>query len=485
MKCKMMSAFASMFFGLLCLAASCTEDNGGSDGGGEIPPVTGQTIYAAPDGRAAGGGTIDSPVDIYTAVARVQAGGTIYLRGGVYMLTKGVDLDQIGTESRPYRLWACEGEIPVFDCSEETVPDRNNVGVRMTSGQWWHIRGLVVCNAYNSGFKLVNASHNTFENCTARHNGGTGFHIGYDHETQVNSGGTKAAYNTFLNCDSHHNFDWWTTDGSGNITAGTNTDGFACKANTGKGNRYIGCRAWANSDDGWDLFECGYGVQLIDCWTWSSGVMEDHLEMYRDRTGGELTPDIWDGNGNGFKIGGGCLYQTGRTCRLESRGTHILRGCVSFANSYNGFDQNNHRYGAIVEHCMAFDNQRNFQFYDPNKNGTKFTFRNNVSWGGEKPDNFTKISLAADEGNLWNQPGITQDPAREFVSLTAASAGAGRGADGSLPDGFARLTANSAFVDKGVATQGIDHAFDDIRLDAIPYQGAAPDLGPIESKQVK
>ena len=45
-----------------------------------------------------------------------------------------------------------------------------------------------------------------------------------------------------------------------------------------------------------------------------------------------------------------------------------------------------------------------------------------------------------------------------------------------------RLKANSVFVDKGVPTEAINHAFDDIRLPSISYMGTAPDLGAFELK---
>lgn len=431
-------------------------------------------IFVAPDGKALNTGSMDKPLDIYTAVERVKPGETIYMRGGVYYLKEGVNLDRVATESKPVRLWAYENEKPVFDCSLQEVPDANNTGMRLRTAQWWHVKGLEIRNAVNSGFVFVDGSHNTLENCVAHHNGGSGFHMGYEHAWTGNTNGEKLAYNTFLNCDSYNNFDWW--------TGGTNADGFACKTRTGKGNRYIGCRAWNNSDDGWDCFECGYGVEFINCWVWSSGVMENHKEMYLERTGNELTEAVWAGDGNGFKMGGGCFYQEGRECTLRSQGTHVFRNCISFGNTFNGFDQNNHQYGAYIENCLSYDNQRNFNFFDKNLNNTTFIFRNNVSWGGEKGDRFDAITMSANEGNLWNQADLTANPAAEFTGITATEASAARSSDGSLPSKFARLKTDSKFVDKGVPTQNINLVSDGIVLSPIEYLGTAPDLGPHELK---
>ena len=58
---------------------------------------------------------------------------------------------------------------------------------------------------------------------------------------------TSGASNLVLNCDAYNN------RGLDSGSLG-NTDGFGCHPNTtsGKGNILRGCRAWFNSDDGYD-----------------------------------------------------------------------------------------------------------------------------------------------------------------------------------------------------------------------------------------
>ncbi len=396
-------------------ASSCTpfELKGGKQDGNESDDE--DAIYVSPEGKSMNTGTIDSPFDIHTAITRVRPGETIYVRGGTYYLVEPLRIDRVATEKEPIELFAYGNEKPVFDCSKELVSAYNNMGLRIGTGQWWHIRGIEVCNARNSGFMISDGSHIVFENCVAHHNGGTGFTVGYGHSHVGNDDGQKGAYLTFLNCDSYNNFDWWTVN-SGIPAAGTNADGFAVKCKAGKGNRFIGCRGWSNSDDNWDFFECGFGVEIINCWAWRAGHMDDHKEMYLDRTGEELTETVWLGDGNGFKMGGGCLHMGGgRDCQLESLGTHVFRNCVSFDNSLNGFDQNNHRYGAFIENCLSFGNQCNYQFYKENMNATSFVFRNNVTYGGTRVDNFSRITIAFNEGNLWNATGLTSTPLAEFT----------------------------------------------------------------------
>ena len=439
------------------------------------------TLFVAPDGVATNTGTQSSPLDLYSAISKINIGGTIYVKGGVYKLTKDVNLDKKGREDAPYKLWAYENEKPVFDFIEQVGTSGHNTGIRFNNGTWWHVKGLEVCNSYSAGFRILNGSHITIENCSSHHNGGPGFHIGYPHGEAINLDGEKAAYNTFLNCDSYNNFDWRTMS-NGRPRAGTNADGFSCQSSTGKGNRYIGCRAWSNSDDGWDFYECGYALQLINCWVWSTGVMEDHKAMYLMRTGKELTADAWDGNGNGFKIGGGHLFNASVASEQESKGIHVIRGCISFNNKMFGFDSNHHRYGAIMENCLAFNNNGNISYRHANVEGYSYVLRNNISFNGKNKDRFENITISVNEGNTWNQPNITTNPITEFISLSVEDAKAPRGINGELPTKFGRLTPNSKYINAGVATLEINNSRDEIHLPAIPYLGTAPDLGAFEKK---
>jgi len=73
------------------------------------------------------------------------------------------------------------------------------------------------------------------------------------------TGGT-AAYNDIIDCDAFRNFDFKTSGG-----AGGNADGFACKLTVGVGNRFIRCRSWENSDDGYDCFGSQNDTYFEDC----------------------------------------------------------------------------------------------------------------------------------------------------------------------------------------------------------------------------
>lgn len=195
--------------------------------------------------------------------------------------------------------------------------------------------------------------------------------------------------------------------------------------------------------------------------------------------GGSLTEEVWAGDGNGFKMGGGCLDISGRECRAYSKGTHLLRNCISFDNAKKGFDQNNHPMGAWIENCLSFGNGINFQFWKENTEGTGWVLRNNISMNGARKDQFKGLTLLADDHNSWNL-GIKGKPA-DFVSLSAADAAAPRGADGSLPEHFGRLAAGSAFIDR-VPPPKPSGATDSPANRSLTT-GSAPDLGAYEYNQ--
>lgn len=491
-----LSVFAVNASGCACNHAGTgvRTGSGNKENGRECrEPASEGVVYASPGGTDGNAGTQDSPYDIYTAVANVAPGGTIYLMGGTYSLTAGINCHTSGTESQPIRMWACPGAAPVFDAGALT--DADGTALRLY-GDWWHICDLTITGAYWSAFDLKQSSHITLERCTAHHNGSTGFTVGYDHGERVNADGERAAWNTFLNCDSYNNFDWY--------ARGTNTDGYAVKACAGKGNRFVGCRAWSNSDDNWDFFECNFGVVLTDCWCWSAGNIDDHRDMFRQRTGREMTPGDWAGDGNGFKMGGGC-YNTqwnnpSHPCQLYSEGTHLYRNCISFDNRANGFDQNQHLGNAIVENCLSFGNfNHNYTFYyiderwEDNKQIAQdagfggYRFRNNISFGARsgRGDRFNYIRVDADLSNVWAGVSELGDSfiADQFVSgaLSAATAGAARGPDGSLPALFGVQKSDSCFRGRGDAVPAINIAAQAISVGPIVFPGGTPMTGPVRN----
>ncbi len=403
---------------------------------GNVAVVNLSPIYVAPTGNDQNSGTITAPLKtLNRALALIQPGRTVYLRGGEYFYSETFTLTQSANAVNRYRIWAYPGETPVLDFSGAAFGMRGFAIL----GNYWHIKGLEIKNAPDNAIK-IEGNMNIVENCVFHHNQDTGLQIGLE-TTSVNPTGNIAAYNEIINCDSYRNFDV--------ATNGSNADGFACKLNSGKGNVFRGCRAWENSDDGWDMFITNFPIVVEDSWTWHNG----------DRTlfG---SPAAWGGNGNGFKVGGNA-----------NNGAHILRNCVAFDHQYGdgsvtkGFDQNHNLSGVTIYNCTAWDNQTNYSFTETPNDGSHHVFKNNVGFNWTI-SNVATVSDSVQINNSWNLT-VTANIS-DFLSLAPALAAAPRQADGSLPaNDFARLAAGSDLIDQGV----------DVGL---PYFGTAPDLGAFE-----
>ncbi len=442
-------------------------------------------IYVAPWAPDdSGDGSWEHPYyNLQKAVDQAQPGDSIYVRGGTYypsafrdkmsdgkmLKTNKVLIDKKGDADHWYTIKTFPGEFPVLNFKNQpkgTNKSSTYGGIQL-EGDYWHIYGLHITEAGDNGIKLE-GSHNKIERCTFSKNDDTGIQLGFGHKFEDShpgiskNDGTYCAYNDVINCDSYLNFD--------QTTGGGNADGFACKMHNGIGNRFIGCRAWHNSDDAWDLYETDFAVKMIECWGWASGDPNDF--------GGRR------GNGNGIKLGGN---GTGGS----SVGIHEAWYCVAFKNnqtsSVKGFDENSHKGGVKLVNCLAFDNGYDFMFEDcddPNE----FFFYNNVCMGktetkGGYTDSNNAVNLSiADAKNAWKNNAVTTGFSKDdYVSLSEEDAMAPRAADGSLPTRFARLKSSSVLIGKGKdMTEELKASFPDLWQNYVGRCGK--DLGPYDYK---
>lgn len=386
-------------------------------------------IYVSPSGNDLNDGSITSPIySLSLAAEWASSGTTIYMRGGTFNYTKTVNLLQSGTSSAKINIIAYNNEKPVLNFNGMTYSDatvRNTLRGIFLSGNYWYIKGLEICYAKDNGIK-VEGSHNEFELCVFHHNMDSGLQIGLG-KNDVNSDPENiTAYNRVINCDSYENYDV--------ETSGGNADGFACKLHPGNGNYFYGCRAWNNSDDGWDFYHTENQSIIEYCWTWHNGAQAN-------------------GNGQGFKLGDGTA-------------PHIIRNSVAFDHKYTGdnnkgIDQNSNEGPVTVINCTSFDNEINYYFGSGHANNV---LKNNVGFAATIK-NISIVDESTQENNSWNLA-VTAD-ASDFTSIAVDMAKAPRQADGSLPTGFVRLISGSDLIDKGVNA-------------GLPYNGSAPDLGAYE-----
>ncbi|HEU5397019.1 MAG TPA: right-handed parallel beta-helix repeat-containing protein, partial [Verrucomicrobiae bacterium] len=356
------------------------------------------------------------------AASLANPGDLIYLRGGVYKSSSTISLSRNGSPARPIQVRPYPGETVVFDFSGEST---GSDGISI-SGDCWRIYGLETTNAGHNGIRLSGAS-NVVERCAVHDSRNTGIHI---------TGDTNTSYNLVLNCDSYRNYDA--------PTHGQNADGFSAKWIFGPGNVFSGCRSWENADDGWDLWMGTNTIVITNCWAFRQG-----FNFWGDTN--------WQGNGNGFKLGGNYV------------GTpHRLVHCLAFGNAANGVDQNNNIAGQTVDQNTAWANGgANFNL-NHGANTTPHVVRNNISFAGHSADSFRSGSLLTN--NSWQilSPAVN---AADFLTTNTTWAVAPRRDDGGLPDSaFLRPVPGGRLVNKGV---NIGEG----------YFGSRPDLGAYETAE--
>lgn len=382
-----------------------------------------KTYYVSLGGSDTAAGTIDQPfLTIVKAYSVAAAGDTIYVRGGSYALNTTINISKSGTSTNGFFLLAYPGERPILDFSSMAVSSSNR-GIEL-SGSHWYIKGFDIKGAGDNGM-FIGGSFNTVEFCALSENRDTGLQLG-----------SGASNNRIINCDSYYNAD----PGQGNA------DGFAPKLDVGTANYFYGCRCWQNSDDGWDGYlrpSNDVITTLESCWSFDNGYLENG--------------NASNGNGNGFKMGGG---DTSNINHLKHN--MVLKRCLAFDNRVKGFDQNNNTGSMTLHNCTAYRNGSNYNINRALDPGKVLTVINCVSLG-----NFGSLkSFAAQQTNSWLSPFNVSDA--DFVTVDTVGVRGPRKADGSLPNiTFMHLAAGSQLIDAGTIV-------------GLPYSGTAPDLGAFE-----
>ena len=394
----------------------------------------------------------------FATIARAQtaavAGDTIYIRGGTYTYTtttstcalqtsvvSSIVLSKNGSAGKTIKYWAYPGETPIFDFYGVSADCR--IKGFFVSGSYIHMKGLEIrgvpqnnsLNHENWGV-WISGSYNTFELLNLHHNMGPGLFI------------QKGSNNLVLNCDSHHNYDQFTSNG-----AGESADGFGAHISAGDtGNVFRGCRAWWNTDDGFDLINAFAPVTIENCWAWYNGYLP-----------GTFTTGS---NGNGIKAGG---YGTDTLTFPTSAVVHTVRFCLSFLNRSAGFYANHHPFTVNFYNNTGYGNHPNFNMLGMTIHGVDTTvgvYKNNLAYSGT---NLTNYSFSHTEvTNSWNLTASVTISDADFGSVSLTGTDGPRQSDGSLPLlTYMHLVASSDAINKGTNL-------------GFTYVGTAPDLGAFE-----
>lgn len=413
--------------------------------------------FCSPNGGGSGT-SYNSPCSFSQGLQMLNApGDTLYLRGGQYNLgTTNINLH--GSSTRNIVIASCPNEWATLDFRTTPYGQRGLV-IKSASG-FVHIKDMALCysgknNLYCEGSNCI------FENLDIYGSADTGCQM-------KGTGGN----NLILNCDSHDNFDYENGTTS-RADFGGNADGFADKQYTGPGNTYRGCRAWNNSDDGWDFYQrtsSGTPTIIENCICYKNGPsyydMRNHARYQTDKTwfdqiNGTTVTDRYgqqvlvtlenypnQGNGNGFKLGGN--YTSHNV---------LIHHCLALYNKVNGFDQNNNGGNMEVYNNTGYKNGGNYGF--TTSYGT-LTIRNCISYQSGKSDTHKSKTTIADDHNSWNNMSARSS---DFVSNDTSLVLDNRQANGDLTEnGLFALNAGSQYVDAGIDV-GLFHT------------GTHPDLG--------
>lgn len=429
-------------------------------------------IYVAPNGSDLNLGTITSPLESLQKAQQIaETGDTVFIRGGNYVMRE----NQI---ARYHKIWAYitelnkdgikffafKNEKPVFDYSNITTPNKRLVAFYIT-GDNIHIKGIDVIglqstisigNSQSECFKIDGGNQVTIEHVSMHDNMAIGVYI------------ISGKNNLILNCDAYRNYDYNNRNGYGG-----NTDGFGVHVKKGDtGNVLRGCRAWLNSDDGFDTINSAEPVLIDHCWAFYNGYSSND---------GSLDNITSRGDGNGFKIGG---YGKNRANYMElvHKYAPIPRNIIQFSiaakNKQSGFYANHHLEGNNWIHNSAYSNKRNFNMLNckalnPKDYGTDVPetdhyLANNLGYDAriEELSNINK-----EECILLNNYFDLDFPVKstDFESLDVNELTLPRQSDGSLPDvNFFKLKSSSPLLDLGIDIGN-------------PYYGKAPDLGAFET----
>ncbi|MBR0487640.1 MAG: right-handed parallel beta-helix repeat-containing protein [Treponema sp.] len=283
------AAMAAAAMMMSCAGLSATEDGDGAA----------RTTY-----------NVSTESALRSAISNAKAGDTINLSANIKLYSQ-LQLLNSGTSSSKINFNGCGKTL---DCSGIS----SGWGVKV-NGSYWNICNMTIKNAPDCGIVFQSGGYNYVYYVKTLYNGDSGLQV-------YNS----AHDNYIYKCESYYNYD--------SANGGENADGYACKLSGGKNNKFEGCIAAYNSDDGWDLYGQPYSVYMYSCEAKYNGYTSS----------GSTTAN---GDGNGFKLG-----KSGQSVK------HYLSGCTAHHNLASGYDGNGNTAAMSISNCSSYSNKK-YQWY--------------------------------------------------------------------------------------------------------------------------
>lgn len=388
--------------------------------------------YVATDGKDSDSGTKEAPfATLAKAQQVVTAGDVVYIRGGVYKLSQTditgkkdnlyhcVFLMDKSGESEEKRIcyYGYPGERPIFDLSG-VKPADGRISVFYVSGSYLHFRNFEIV-----GTQVIPATGNTQSECLSNRGGNYNIYENLSMHDGMGIGFylVKGAHNLILNCDAYNNYDSVSGNGSGG-----NVDGFGGHPDVGsQGNIFYGCRAWWNSDDGFDLIHSGESVSIKHCWAFYNGYKPGGFSSAAD--------------GNGIKAGG---YGMSVDSKIPDKiPMHIVTNCIAYRNKAGGFYANHHLGGLCFCNNTSFYNRWNYNMVNRKTKeepvdvgGYGHILKNNLSFLPRESHISNIDQSTCEVKNNSFLPTLTEWAETDFQGVDPSVLVAARKEDGSLPD---------------------------------------------------
>ncbi len=415
--------------------------------------------YIATTGNDKNAGSFAAP---FASIMRAQQtaipGDTIFIRGGTYRMNESqiaqcqrgraqvITFHKSGEPNKLIHYVAYQNEHPIFDFSE-VKPVGLRVYAFYVTASYIHLKNIaiigvqVTITGHTQSVCVDNeGSHNIYDTLQMHDGQAIGFWLG------------RGSNNLVLNCDAYRNYDC-----TSETKRGGNVDGFGFHVPSGSVNNiFRGCRAWFNSDDGFDLINTREAVLIENCWAFYNGYEKGFIAR---------------GDGNGFKLGG---YGVDSKSTLPNKiPRHVIRRSLAVRNRASGFYANHQPGGIDFIHNTAYLNGVNFNLLGRNKEhtadvpGYDHVMINNLGYKGRREVASLNMESGDVKKDYFSQSWKLRDDL--FESLDDAELMKSRQANGELPEiPLMRLKAGNPAIDHGV----------DLHQ---PFHGKAPDFGAFES----
>jgi parallel beta-helix repeat protein len=355
-------------------------------------PSSKNTKFASPNGTG-DGLSADVPLSLEDALAGLEAGDLLMLRGGIYKKWDRLLINSVGgTKENPIIIESYPGERAIIDGGGF---ESGKAGFELWGGNGYiYIRNLEIRNMAKNGIQ-IKTSHNRVEGCYIHDNRAGGVHI-----MSSKSGGEYTdGYNIIKDNIIANNSDAGLSGGL--YDNGDNADGVS--VSSGTGNKILNNVIYGNSDDGID--------------TWQSNDTEVAYNKVYDNGRGTK------GNGNGIKLGG--YLAADKPIGMRAYAHHN----ISYKNKGLGFDLNAGR-DVKIEYNTSYGNG---DLGYGNLQDGKVVLRKNISYS----DNGFASNAGTQIDNSWQRVGeikfLSTDPAsKDFLKVAKESPFADLGAFANL-----------------------------------------------------